>query len=97
MLRINVGTKVDDTAVARLRLEGQVSGPWVEELRRVCAETLGNISDEAHPLMLDLTDVFFIDADGVALFRDLAARHVTVTNGSLFVTEQLKEVCDVSR
>jgi len=96
MLRINVGTKADDTAVALLRLEGQVTGPWVNELRRVCDETIG-IDSQAHPLVLDLTDVFFIDADGVALFQELAARHVTVTNGSLFVTEQLKEVCDVRR
>jgi len=42
------------------------------------------------PLVLDLADVFFIDVDGVALFRELAARRVTLTNGSLFVTEQLK-------
>jgi anti-anti-sigma factor len=96
MLRINVGTKADDAAVALLRLEGQVTGPWVNELRRVCDETIG-IDSQAHPLVLDLTDVFFIDADGVALFQELAARHVTVTNGSLFVTEQLKEVCDVRR
>ena len=97
MLRINVGTTADDQAVVLLRLEGQVTGPWVEELRRVCAETIGDGRDEVHPLVLDLTDVFFIDADGVALFRELAARHVTVTNGSLFVTEQLKEVCHVRR
>ncbi|MEP7307460.1 MAG: STAS domain-containing protein [Acidobacteriota bacterium] len=97
MLRINVGTAAGDTAVAVLRLEGQVTGPWVNELRRVCDETIGNGSDEVHPLVLDLTDVFFIDADGVALFQELAGRQVTVTNGSLFVTEQLKEVCDVSR
>jgi len=97
MLRINVGTTADDQAVVLLRLEGQVTGPWVEELRRVCAETIGDGRDEVHPLVLDLTDVFFIDAEGVALFRELAVRHVTVTNGSLFVTEQLKEVCHVRR
>jgi len=97
MLRINVETAADDTAVTLLRLEGQVTGPWVEELRRVCDETIGERDDEVHPLVLDLTDVCFIDAHGVALFQELAARHVTVTNGSLFVTEQLKEVCHVSR
>ena len=96
MLRINVGT-ADDKAIALLRLEGQVTGPWVEELRRVCREAIGDDSDGVQSLVLDLTDVFFIDADGVALFQELAARHVTVTNGSLFVTEQLKEVCHVRR
>jgi anti-anti-sigma regulatory factor len=97
MLRINVGTTADDRPVALLRLEGQVTGPWVEELRRVCHETIGESSDGFHPLVLDLADVFFIDADGVALFQELAARRVTVTNGSLLVAEQLKEVFHVSR
>ena len=87
MLRINVGTTVDDNAVPVLRLEGQVTGPWVQELRRVCNETIGNGSHRLPALVLDLTDVFFIDADGVALFQELSARHVRVAHGSLFVNE----------
>jgi anti-anti-sigma regulatory factor len=97
MLRINVGKAPGDKAVAILKLEGQVTGPWVDELRRVCNERIEDQSGEPHPLVLDLAGVFFIDADGVALFQELAARHVTVTNCSLFVTEQLKEVFHVSR
>ena len=38
MLRI-VPIASPDEAVS-LRLEGQVRGPWVEELRRVCAQAL---------------------------------------------------------
>lgn len=75
-----------------LRLEGQVTGPWVEELRRVCNETIRLNGHGAHPLVLDLTDVSFIDADGVALFRKLTSRRVSLTNCSVFVAEQLKEV-----
>ena len=97
MLRINVGTTTDDEGPTILRLEGQVTDAWVDELRRVCHETSGDHDGGLRPLVLDLTDVFFIDAEGVALFRELAVRHVTVTNGSLFVTEQLKEVFHVSR
>lgn len=79
---------------ALLRLEGQVTGPWVEELRRVCNQTISHNGHGAHPLVLDLTDVFFIDADGVALFRELVARQVSLTNCSLFVAEQLREVAN---
>lgn len=74
-----------------LRLEGQVTGPWVEELRRVCNETISLNGHGSHPLVLDLTDVSFIDTGGVALFRELTSRRVSWTNCSMFVAEQLKE------
>ena len=94
MLRITQVTTAGDDKAAILRLEGQVAGRWVEELRRVCNETIGG---NGHLLVLDLADVLFIDMDGIALFRELAARQVSLTNGSLFVTEQLKEVTHASR
>ena len=100
MLRISRSTPTDgkngDKAVL-LRLEGQVSGPWIEELRRVCNETIDENGRSTQPLMLDLAGVSFIDADGVALFRELNARHVLLTNGSLFVMEQLKKVISGDR
>jgi anti-anti-sigma regulatory factor len=74
MLRISRITRTGDQAVL-LRLEAQVTGRWTEELRRVCSETIsGNGYGQA--LVLDLAGVSFIDANGVALLRDLAARHV---------------------
>ena len=94
MLRISHSTRTGDQAVL-LRLEGQVTGRWTEELRRVCDETIGG-NGHGQPLVLDLAGVSFIDANGVALFKELAARHVRMTNSSLFVAEQLKEVIDVS-
>ena len=96
MMRISHGTTPDDNEAVLFRLEGQVSGPWIEELRRVCNETLRDNGHESERLVLDLTDVSFIDADGVALFRELTARRVILTNASLFVAEQLKEVTDAS-
>ena len=41
-----------------------------------------------------LEDVSFIDAAGLALFRDLASRDVVVLNCSLFAAEQLKAVAN---
>lgn len=80
-----------------LRLEGQVRGPWVEELRRACDQVLGKNGHGGNGLVLDLADVSFIDADGVTLIRELTARRVVVTNCSPFVVEQLKEVADEDR
>jgi ABC-type transporter Mla MlaB component len=61
MLRIS---RVESPAeTVTLRLEGQVRGPWVEELCQACEQLLARGSS----LVLDLTDVSFIDLDGVAL------------------------------
>jgi anti-anti-sigma regulatory factor len=88
--------KISDTATTEepvfLRLEGQVRGPWVEELRRACDQILGKNGHVGNRLVLDLAEVSFIDADGLTLFRQLTARRVLVTNCSPFVAEQLKEV-----
>ena len=96
MMRISHGTTADDKEAVLFRIEGQVGGPWIEELRRVCNETLGDNGHGSQRLVLDLSDVSFIDADGVALFRELTARRVILTNASLFVTEQLKGVTNAS-
>lgn len=92
MLRITPGIRADDKAIELLKLDGQITGRWVEELRRACHEALGSHPRRPNPLVLDLAGVSFIDADGIALFQELVARGVRLTNGSLFVTEQLKEV-----
>ena len=97
MLRISRSTTEDPSEPTLLRLEGHITGPWVEELRRVCAETLGNNGCGGNYLVLDLAGVSFLDAGGVALFRELAARRVSFTNSSTFIAEQLKGVADVDR
>lgn len=97
MLRVTRETTVDGHDSVRLRLEGQVTGLWVEEVRRTCHEAIGVNGRRAKPLVLDLADVSFIDADGVALFRELRARGAGLVNGSLFVMEQLKEVIGANR
>ncbi len=84
MLRI-VPIASPDEAVS-LRLEGQVRGPWVEELRRSCAQALAT----GRGLLLDMTDVSFMDRDGIALFRSLSDHNVALLYCSPFVGEQLK-------
>jgi len=97
MLKISRETTADSRDQVLLRLEGQVTGLWVEEVRRTCDETIGVNGRRGNPLVLDLADVSFIDAGGVALFRELAASGAELVNGSLFVMEQLKEVTRANR
>ncbi len=69
-----------------LRLEGQVVGPWVDELRRSCDAVLAT----GVKLILDLSEVSFLDRDGVELVRSLTTRNVALQNCSRFVVEQLR-------
>lgn len=69
-----------------LRLEGQIVGPWVDELRRASERFLGN----GHRLVLDLTEVTFADRGGVALLLELQAKVVSLMGCSPFLDEQLK-------
>jgi anti-anti-sigma regulatory factor len=69
-----------------LHLEGRIVGPWVDELRQVCAQHLL----EGHRLQLQLADVEFMDAEGVALLASLRSRGVTFVDAPPFVAEQLK-------
>ena len=82
MLKITHGSEK-----ATLRLEGQVAGPWVAELRRAYTEA----SQLNPPVTLDLKNVTFIDAAGVAFFEQVATEG-TLINCSLFAAEQLKSV-----
>ena len=88
-MRIFHRTEVGGVKV--LRLEGKVSGQWVDELRRLTSEIL---TEPATRLVLDLAEVSFIDADGLELLHQLSSRHVILRNGSLFVTQQLKTIED---
>jgi anti-anti-sigma regulatory factor len=74
-------------AAVRLRVEGRLTGPWVEELRKVC---------DLHALKygirltLDLADVSFADAAGIELLKELRTRVVILLSPSSLVAEQLK-------
>lgn len=69
-----------------LRLEGRVIGPWVEEVRQSCE----SVCSRGARLILDLSDVSFVDRQGIELFRSLQHRQVELRNCSPFVAEQLK-------
>jgi anti-anti-sigma regulatory factor len=94
VLRISAAGRGEQATT--LRLEGKVTGPWVTELRRVCAQTLANTGHSLNHLVLDLAGVSFLDPDAIALFYELSKQRVVFTNGSPFIAEQLKGVADVT-
>ncbi len=69
-----------------LKLEGRVVGPWVEEVKRLSEAVLAS----GVTLIFDLSDVSFVDREGVELFGSLRDRHALFRNPSVFVAEQLK-------
>ena len=75
-----------DERTVTLRLEGQITGPWVDELRRACEKLPGN----GHRLTLDLTDVTFADPSGVALLVNLLGKKIDLAGCSPFLQEQMK-------
>jgi hypothetical protein len=92
MLRITHEPRVEGADI--LRLEGQVIGLWVAELRQACDADLGTNGRRAR-LVIDLSGVSFLNPEAIALFRELAGRQVRVRHCSPFIAEQLKGVADV--
>jgi len=52
----------------RLTLEGRLAGPWVEELDRCWTKVAGS---RQSPVVVDLSGVSFIDAEGKALLTKM--------------------------
>lgn len=59
-----------------LRLDGQVTGAWVELLRN-CAETVLGMGVQ---LTVDLTHVSFVGRGGLVLIKRLTSRGVQLKN-----------------
>lgn len=69
-----------------VKLAGTLVGLWVDELRRSCDMNRLN----GRPVIIDLTDVGFVDRAGVDLLRRLQDAGVSLVNTPRFVAEQLK-------
>lgn len=80
MLRIEVARHERRTVKAA----GRLAGPWVAEL----AQTLHEI-DRSSQVDVDLTEVSFVDAEGVALLRALQRERTVNLRCSAFVAAQL--------
>ena len=73
-----------------LQLDGRVTGQWVELLR----DTAESALNEGMRLNVDLTNISFIDCEGIALIRNLIQRGVRHLNPPLFLAEQIKKCKD---
>ncbi len=69
-----------------LRLEGELAGPWVTEVGRVCS----GIVKSQQPLFIDLKEVSFVDREGIRLLTNLLAQTVKLKHCSPFLREQLR-------
>lgn len=85
MLRITPERNAENTLV--LQLEGQLVGPWVLELNRLCEESAAH----GCPFSIDLTAVSFADRHGISLLKNLRGRGTPIVNGSPYLREQLNE------
>jgi anti-anti-sigma regulatory factor len=81
MLRIEA--EISGNQETTIRATGRLTGPWVAELQRSLP-----IREEGS-LVLDLTDVSFVDRDGIELLRLLTGDSRIRLRCSAFVTAQL--------
>ena len=85
MLRISEMSRTGGETV--LRIEGDLIGLLVDEMRKACAPFLR----DGHRLTLDLADVALTDHHAIALLKELLDSHVALINSSAFLSEQLRE------
>jgi anti-anti-sigma regulatory factor len=96
MLKITV-VDLSESAVV-LRIEGRITGSWVEELRRTCAAHafaahafVGHTFPDEVELSLELSDVSFADAAGIALLKELRSGGADLIRPTPFIAERLKD------
>lgn len=86
MLRI---TTLTNPGTTTLQLEGKLTSPWTEELHRCWQEMI-----DAHQqqVLIDLSGVTFIDADGKALLTHLWQQGATFHAAGCLNTSIVEEI-----
>lgn len=82
MLRI---TPIQTNHAAILKLEGRLSGPWVDELRRCCA----GLAKQKIRVKINLRDVAFIDRPGRDLLLRMESQGTPLLDSSEFLRDLL--------
>lgn len=86
MLKI---TTTDNDERVTLKLEGKLSGAWVEELAR-CWRAASNIPKE---VVVDLSGVTFVDAAGKSLLCSMASGGAQLMGSGLVPKSLVDEIC----
>jgi anti-anti-sigma regulatory factor len=75
-----------------IKLEGSLSGPWVEELRKTClADADSTDSTRCADITIDLSGVTFVDEEGRALLIKIRRTGAVLHGASPFVRQVLNE------
>jgi hypothetical protein len=89
MLKISV---IDDEASVKLKLEGKLAGPWVEELR--CCWLKEISIDPRRSIVTDLTEVSFVDAAGEELLAEMCGHGVEFVSAGCLMRAIVQEIQD---
>jgi len=87
MLKITTVTEPDRI---RLKLDGKLAGPWVEELARAWESTTGG-SEHRH-IVVNLSEVTFIDADGKRLLARMFQQGAEFEAGGCMTSCVIEEI-----
>ena len=88
MLKI---TLHDSSAEMRFKLEGKLSGPWVQELQQ-CWHTAASTA-LGRSTVVDLGEIDFVDADGQALLAEMHRHGVRLAAVTPLIQAVVGEVC----
>ena len=91
MLRI---TTIDKGEVTVFRLEGTLTGVWVDELERFWTET--SAVDPTRKFQIDVTDVEFVDEKGKVLLERVLLEGAELHPGNPFMTSVVAEIVEHS-
>ncbi len=84
MLRITA--KTTNGSSVTLKLEGKIKTDWVNILERECRTLISQRKN----VVLDFSDVVYIDHSGVGMVRKLPNGKVTIVNAPDFITDLLQ-------
>ncbi len=87
MLKITIH---DSAKELKFRLEGRLSGPWVEELRQ-CWQTARSTT-ALRATVLDLREVDFVDAQGQKLLEEMGPAGVRLIASSPLIQALVEEI-----
>jgi ABC-type transporter Mla MlaB component len=82
MLRV---TPIETGSTTTLKLEGNLSGPWVDELRRCWAKLM----EENVPVEIDLRGLNFVDPHGTTLLLYMENQGSRLFGSSAFIHDLL--------
>jgi anti-anti-sigma regulatory factor len=88
MLKI---TLHDSATELRLKLEGRLSGPWVQELEQLWKTA--SSTTHCRKTVLDLGEVDFVDPAGEALLAQMHAEGVELVAVTPLIRAMVREIC----